>query len=103
MHGPSAAALGGVSAQVLPGWQLLWSTVHWAPAFAGLMCMSSSLDDQQYFVKHFNTEPYQKLKRWHQRHEKDQVCPPTPPARERVGAAEADRGHPSTDLRGHGW
>uniref|UniRef100_A0A7S4G2C3 Cilia- and flagella-associated protein 61 N-terminal domain-containing protein n=1 Tax=Eutreptiella gymnastica TaxID=73025 RepID=A0A7S4G2C3_9EUGL len=39
----------------------------------GLMCMSSSLDDQQYFVKHFNTEPYQKLKRWHQRHEKDQA------------------------------
>jgi len=38
----------------------------------GLMCMSSSVEDQQYVVKHFNTEPYQKLKRWHQRSEKDQ-------------------------------
>ena len=34
--------------------------------------MSSSVEDQQYVVKHFNTEPYQKLKRWHQRSEKDQ-------------------------------
>eukprot|EP01006_Ploeotia_vitrea_P042645 TRINITY_DN66647_c7_g1_i1.p1 TRINITY_DN66647_c7_g1~~TRINITY_DN66647_c7_g1_i1.p1 ORF type:complete len:1197 (+),score=144.15 TRINITY_DN66647_c7_g1_i1:43-3633(+) len=31
----------------------------------GLMCMSSKLEDQQYVVKHFNFEPYHKLRRIH--------------------------------------
>jgi len=39
----------------------------------GLMCMSSSQEDQHYIVKHFSCEPYQKLKRWHTRKEEDQV------------------------------
>eukprot|EP00668_Euglena_longa_P014430 GGOE01018420.1.p1 GENE.GGOE01018420.1~~GGOE01018420.1.p1 ORF type:complete len:1175 (+),score=378.43 GGOE01018420.1:51-3575(+) len=42
-------------------------------AIVGLMCTSSSVEDNQFVLKHFNFEAHGKLRRWHQQGEREQT------------------------------